>query len=329
MVDFYSILGVPSSATREEIHAAYTRQARRWHPDVCKDPRSSERMTALNQAWMALKDPPARAAYDRARAMERLARMPAGPPLRPVAGGAVMGRRRPWYKRLGAVVVSGGLAGVALVALMEQLGGGWTPVASAPEPTAVNPPAVVGLPAPSAPAPAPPVTASVAPPSSLDTRRQDALAVADGQLSVAARAAAHGNSAACTAALNAARAALAIARQTRPPATPSAAPEPARSPQNAMPAATLTARRVRLEIRQCWIALSLANRLVARYRNGGPTGVRGDFAAAMSAARAHEMLLADGHAPRRRREKIARALQTLRHTDTEVSQWARKRGLSL
>jgi curved DNA-binding protein CbpA len=66
--DPYKVLQVDPEAEDEVIEAAYKRLARKYHPDVSRDPGSVERMVRINQAWEMLRDPVRRAAVDRARA---------------------------------------------------------------------------------------------------------------------------------------------------------------------------------------------------------------------------------------------------------------------
>ncbi|MFE9812084.1 DnaJ C-terminal domain-containing protein [Streptomyces sp. NPDC005227] len=63
--DFYEVLGVSRTASQDEIQQAYRRLARRYHPDVNKDPGAEERFKDLNEAYSALSDPKSRARYDR------------------------------------------------------------------------------------------------------------------------------------------------------------------------------------------------------------------------------------------------------------------------
>lgn len=63
--DFYEVLGVPRDADKDEIQRAYRKLARRYHPDVNKDPAAEERFKEINEAFSALSDPDQRARYDR------------------------------------------------------------------------------------------------------------------------------------------------------------------------------------------------------------------------------------------------------------------------
>ncbi|MCQ9130256.1 DnaJ C-terminal domain-containing protein [Streptomyces hilarionis] len=63
--DFYDVLGVPRTAERDEIQRAYRTLARRYHPDVNRDPQAEERFKEVNEAFSVLSDPEQRARYDR------------------------------------------------------------------------------------------------------------------------------------------------------------------------------------------------------------------------------------------------------------------------
>lgn len=63
--DFYEVLGVSRTASQDEIQQAYRKLARRYHPDVNKDPGAEERFKDLNEAYSVLSDPKTRARYDR------------------------------------------------------------------------------------------------------------------------------------------------------------------------------------------------------------------------------------------------------------------------
>ena len=66
--DYYRVLGVKPNATAEEIHTAYRRLARAYHPDCYPGSTGSlVRMARVNVAKSVLLDPNMRAAYDLSR----------------------------------------------------------------------------------------------------------------------------------------------------------------------------------------------------------------------------------------------------------------------
>ncbi len=62
--DYYSTLGVAKDATADDVRKAFRKLARKYHPDVSKEPDAEARMKEVNEAYAVLSDPEKRAAYD-------------------------------------------------------------------------------------------------------------------------------------------------------------------------------------------------------------------------------------------------------------------------
>ena len=63
--DPYRILGVPRTATKDEVQAAYKKKARELHPDVNPAPDAEERFREVAAAYAILRDDEQRRRYDR------------------------------------------------------------------------------------------------------------------------------------------------------------------------------------------------------------------------------------------------------------------------
>jgi molecular chaperone DnaJ len=63
--DYYEVLGVQRGASPDELKSSFRQLARKYHPDVNKEPDAEERFKEINEAYAVLSDPDKRAAYDR------------------------------------------------------------------------------------------------------------------------------------------------------------------------------------------------------------------------------------------------------------------------
>lgn len=62
--DYYATLGIAHDATQAEVKHAYRKQARKYHPDVSKEPDAEAQFKLITEANEALIDVEKRAAYD-------------------------------------------------------------------------------------------------------------------------------------------------------------------------------------------------------------------------------------------------------------------------
>ncbi|APF03817.1 TPA: DnaJ domain-containing protein [Legionella pneumophila] len=62
--DYYKIMGVSQDASEKDIKMAYRKLARKYHPDISKEPNAEERFKEMAEAYEVLKDPKKRSEYD-------------------------------------------------------------------------------------------------------------------------------------------------------------------------------------------------------------------------------------------------------------------------
>lgn len=62
--DYYATLGVKKDAPQDDIQKAYRKLARKYHPDVNKDPAAEMKFKEVGEAYEVLKDPDKRKKYD-------------------------------------------------------------------------------------------------------------------------------------------------------------------------------------------------------------------------------------------------------------------------
>ncbi len=121
MKDHYELLGVPQSASTEEIAKAYRAQVARYHPDRHADNElrelARERLERLREAFETLKDPERRRAYD---AWLSAGRRGGAPPPGGTGAGSAAGRARGRGPTWG-LILGVAFSLLALVVLMRFL----------------------------------------------------------------------------------------------------------------------------------------------------------------------------------------------------------------
>src|SRR3954464_7925598 len=88
--DYYAVLGVPASASQDEIKKQYRKLASKHHPDKNpNDPKAADKFKSISEAYQTLGDAEKRKQYDDMRSLGAFGGFGAG------SRGAARGQGRP------------------------------------------------------------------------------------------------------------------------------------------------------------------------------------------------------------------------------------------
>ena len=62
--DYYEVLGLTKGASQDEIKKSYRSLAKKYHPDINKEPGAEEKFKEINEAYDTLSDETKKARYD-------------------------------------------------------------------------------------------------------------------------------------------------------------------------------------------------------------------------------------------------------------------------
>ena len=62
--DYYKSLGIEKGASESDIKSAFRQKARKYHPDVNKDPDAQDKFKEINEAYQVLSNPDSKSKYD-------------------------------------------------------------------------------------------------------------------------------------------------------------------------------------------------------------------------------------------------------------------------
>ena len=62
--DYYNELGVSKTSSKDEIKRAYRELAKKYHPDISKEPNATEKFKKVSEAYAVLSDDAKKSQYD-------------------------------------------------------------------------------------------------------------------------------------------------------------------------------------------------------------------------------------------------------------------------